>query len=35
MRSTGARYNVGDPRYAQKMDHALLAVRKATEAVCR
>ncbi|WP_447741917.1 LysM peptidoglycan-binding domain-containing protein [Variovorax boronicumulans] len=29
------RYNVGDPDYARKMDHALPAVRKAKEAVCR
>lgn len=29
------RYNVGDPTYARKMDHALPAVRKMTETVCR
>lgn len=30
-----ARYNVGDANYARKMDHALPAVRKAQEAVCK
>jgi hypothetical protein len=33
--SIAARYNVGDSSYARKMDHALPAVRKVSEAVCR
>ncbi|MNL66192.1 hypothetical protein D3C87_1906170 [compost metagenome] len=33
--SIATRYNVGDSDYARKMDHALRAVRKAQEAVCR